>query len=54
MIQFEAGFESAVSHSVTRGTDKIMFGRGTQLIVDSGKRIIHLINVPQDTDDRVV
>ncbi len=32
------GFRSPVSHSVTFGTDRIVFGRGTQLTVDAGKR----------------
>ncbi len=54
MRQFEAlrGFQSAVSHSVMRGTDNIVFGRGTQLTVESGKTKIHLIHLRLDTDYR--
>lgn len=36
-------FQSAVSHSVTRGAEKIIFGEGTRLIVDSGERKRHVL-----------
>lgn len=38
--EFEAlgGFRSAVSHSVNVGAEKIVFGGGTRLIIDSGEK----------------